>query len=112
MYIYYQEAEKLISVKIHPQTIIAGWRQAVKAAQEALQAAAVDHSSNEEQFQEDLMNIARTTLSSKILVQHRDHFAKLAVEAVLRLKEKADLNAIQIIKKLGGGMVDSFLDEG
>lgn len=58
------------------------------------------------------MNIARTTLSSKILVQHRDHFAKLAVEAVLRLKKNADLNAIQIIKKLGGGMADSFLDEG
>ena len=32
------------------------------------------------------MNIARTTLSSKILVQHRDLFAKLAVDAVLRLK--------------------------
>lgn len=58
------------------------------------------------------MNIARTTLSSKILVQHRDHFAKLAVEAVLRLKKSGDLNAIQIIKKLGGGMADSFLDEG
>lgn len=58
------------------------------------------------------MNIARTTLSSKILDHHRDHFAKLAVEAVLRLKSSGDLNAIQIIKKLGGGMVDSFLDEG
>lgn len=35
---------------------------------------------------EDLMKIARTTLGSKILNQHKDHFAKLAVEAVLRLK--------------------------
>lgn len=39
-----------------------------------------------EQFREDLMNIARTTLSSKILSQHKEHFAKLAVDAVLRLK--------------------------
>ncbi len=37
-------------------------------------------------FKEDLLNIARTTLSSKILTQHKDHFANLAVEAVLRLK--------------------------
>ena len=37
-------------------------------------------------FREDLMNIARTTLSSKILTQYRDHFANLAVDAVLRLK--------------------------
>ena len=39
-----------------------------------------------EKFREDLMNIARTTLSSKILTQYKDHFAKLAVDAVLRLK--------------------------
>jgi len=57
-------------------------------AQKALEAAAVDHSSDEQKFKEDLMNIARTTLSSKILMQHRDHFANLAVEAVLRLKVK------------------------
>lgn len=37
-------------------------------------------------FREDLMNIARTTLSSKILTQHKDYFANLAVDAVLRLK--------------------------
>ena len=55
-------------------------------AQQALETAAVDHSSDEQKFKEDLMNIARTTLSSKILMQHRDHFANLAVEAVLRLK--------------------------
>ena len=33
---------------------------------------------------EDLMNIARTTLSSKILSQHKDFFSNLAVDAVLR----------------------------
>ena len=43
-------------------------------------------SADEIKFREDLMNIARTTLSSKILVHHRDHFASLAVDAVLRLK--------------------------
>lgn len=38
-----QEAELLISKKIHPQTIIAGWRAATKASREALLKAAVDH---------------------------------------------------------------------
>lgn len=41
---------------------------------------------NEVKFREDLMNIARTTLSSKILTQYKDYFSKLAVDAVLRLK--------------------------
>ena len=37
-------------------------------------------------LREDLMKIACTTLGSKILSQHKEHFAKLAVDAVLRLK--------------------------
>lgn len=75
-----------MSCKVHPQIIVSGWRKSVHVAQQALETAAVDHSSDEQKFKEDLMNIARTTLSSKILMQHRDHFANLAVEAVLRLK--------------------------
>ena len=77
-----------MSCKVHPQIIVSGWRKSMHVAQKALEDAAVDHSSDEQKFKEDLMNIARTTLSSKILMQHRDHFANLAVEAVLRLKVK------------------------
>lgn len=63
-------------------------------------------------MREDLIKIARTTLGSKILSQHKDHFAELAVAAVLRLKGSDNLDAIQIIKKLGGAMDESYLDEG
>lgn len=38
-----REAEKLIAMKIHPQTIIEGYRLASKAALDALEKAAVDH---------------------------------------------------------------------
>ena len=51
-------------------------------------------------------------MSSKLLTQHKDHFAELAVSAVLRLKGSGNLEAIQIIKKLGGGLNDSYLEEG
>ena len=67
-----REAEKLIEKKLHPQTIIAGYRQAVDVAREALAKVAKDNSANIEVFREDLMNIARTTLSSKILCQHKE----------------------------------------
>lgn len=63
-------------------------------------------------FQEDLLNISRTTLSSKLLTHHKDHFARLAVDAVMRLKGSGNLEAIHIIKKLGGSLTDSYLDEG
>lgn len=39
-----------------------------------------------EKFKSDLMKIAMTTLSSKILSQDKEHFGKLAVDAVMRLK--------------------------
>merc|ERR1711915_842021 len=106
-----REAEKLIDMRIHPQTIISGWRQAAKVAREALEKSAIDHSNDEALFREDLMNIARTTLLSKILCQHKDFFSKLAVDAVLRLKGSGSLDAIQIIRIQGGSLDESFLDE-
>lgn len=107
-----RQAEKLIDQKMHPQTIISGWRRAVEVARGALEKAAVDNSSNEEEFRRDLINIARTTLSSKILTTSKDYFAKLAVDAVLRIKKSGNLEAIQVIKKTGGRLRDSYLDEG
>jgi len=107
-----REAEKLVDQKIHPQTIIEGYRIASHAALKALEASAVDHSKNPEAFKQDLLAIARTTLSSKVLAQDRVHFAKLAVDAVLRLKGSSDLSHIQIIKKAGGKLSESYLDEG
>ena len=58
------------------------------------------------------MKIAKTTLGSKILAHHNQHFASLAVDAVMRLKSSGNLDAIQVIKKLGGSLQDSYLDEG
>uniref|UniRef100_A0A914WXM8 T-complex protein 1 subunit beta n=1 Tax=Plectus sambesii TaxID=2011161 RepID=A0A914WXM8_9BILA len=104
-----KEAEQLIGLRMHPQTIIAGWRTALKIAQDALTKSAKKSGSD---LREDLLKIARTTLGSKILSQHKDLFSELAVEAVLRLKSSGNLDAIQIIKKLGGSMRESYLDDG
>lgn len=107
-----REAEKLVDQKIHPQTIIEGYRIASKVALEQLESLAVDNGKDTEKFKNDLINIAKTTLSSKILSQDKDYFANLAVDAILRLKGSTNLDHIQIIKKVGGKLSDSFLDEG
>ena len=108
-----REAEKLVLRKIHPQTIIAGWRLARDVALETLRSIAWDNSGDEEKFKADLLNIARTTLSSKLLADDRENFATLAVDAVLRLNGSTNLDYIKIIKKAGGtSMKDSFLAEG
>eukprot|EP00252_Welwitschia_mirabilis_P015872 TRINITY_DN35261_c0_g1_i1.p1 TRINITY_DN35261_c0_g1~~TRINITY_DN35261_c0_g1_i1.p1 ORF type:complete len:528 (+),score=155.54 TRINITY_DN35261_c0_g1_i1:210-1793(+) len=107
-----REAEKLVAMKIHPMTIISGYRMAAECARSALEKRVSNNKENAETFRSDLMKIAMTTLSSKILSQDKEHFASLAVDAVLRLKGSTNLEAIQIIKKPGGSLKDSFLDEG
>lgn len=107
-----REAEVLVNKKIHPQTIIEGYRLASTVAIDALTRAAVDNGKDKALFRKDLINIAKTTLSSKILSQDKEHFATLAVDAVLRLKGSTNLNNIQILKIPGGKLSDSFLDEG
>lgn len=107
-----REAEQLVGAKVHPTTIIAGYREAAQAAEAALKSGAFDHKGDESLLRGHLTNVARTTLSSKILTGEKEHFAKLAVDAVLRLKGRADLDAIHVIKKPGGALKDSFLDEG
>ena len=107
-----REAEKLMAQRIHPTTIIEGWRRAAAVARAALEASSLDHGADETAFRADLLNIARTTLSSKLLTHEKDQFATLAVEAVLRIRKNLNLDLIQIIKKPGGSLRDSYLEGG
>lgn len=107
-----REAEKLLEMHLHPQTIIKGYREAARVAQEALLASSIDNSKDVALFRKDLYNVASTTLSSKILTAHKDHFSNLAVDAVMRLKGSTNLDHIQIIKKTGASLRESYLDDG
>lgn len=107
-----REAEKLVNERIHPQTIAAGWRMAKNIARKALEDSAVDSSTDEELFRQNLFKIAKTTLSSKLLTHEKDYFAKLAVDAVMRLKGSNNLDYIQVLKKAGGQLRDSYLEDG
>ena len=107
-----RQAENLVYKKIHPQIIIEGYRLARDAARQKLHDISMDNSSDPEKFKADLLNIAKTTLSSKLLVHEKEYFSNLAVDAVLRLKGSTNLSYIQILKKPGGSLKDSFLDKG
>merc|ERR1712093_941796 len=107
-----REAEKLIHAKIHPQTIVAGFRKATEVARAALESAALDHSADPAAFRQDLVNIAKTTLSSKVVSHDRDYFANICVDAILRLKGSTQLDQIQIVMFPGGCLTDSHLEEG
>ncbi|RYG55441.1 hypothetical protein EON66_05305, partial [archaeon] len=69
-----REAERLINMRVHPMIIIDGWRRATAVARAALEASSLDHASDPALFEADLLNIARTTLSSKLLTHEKDMF--------------------------------------
>merc|ERR1719214_75436 len=97
---------------MHPQVIIKGYRIALAAARAKLEQLAMDNGKDTAKFREDLLKIAKTTLSSKLLKHEKDHYATLAVDAVLRLRGKPNLDYIQVIKKAGGSLKESFLEPG
>ncbi|CAM9428787.1 unnamed protein product [Heterosigma akashiwo] len=125
-----REAEALINARIHPQ---AGRPRPLPPQPSPLPpplSLPSDESKRErvhslspqglipERFRADLLAIAKTTLSSKILTHDKDHFAELAVDAVLRLKGSGQLEkppparGRQVIKKPGGSLRDSYLENG
>ncbi|KAF0987581.1 hypothetical protein HZS_6235 [Henneguya salminicola] len=108
-----REAEKLVNSGIHPQTIIPFWHMAAAAAEKALNDMSFEMKLDEgPEVIERLKDLTKVTLSSKILDQERDHFCELAVKAVMRLRGSDHLDSIHIIKKAGGSLRDSFMDDG
>jgi len=102
-----REAEALINQRIHPQTVCDGWRLAQECS-----LAALDRIRMPAPGRDELLEIARTTLSSKLLTHEKEHFAELAVDAVTRLQGSHNLNHIQVLKIAGGSLRDSYLEEG
>ena len=107
---FLRQAQELIEKKMHPQTVVAGYRLARDAAMKELALAGIDHGDDQDKFRADLINIAKTTLSSKVLSQDKEMFAEMAVNAVLKLRGSTNLDQIQIIKRIGGTLKDSYLD--
>ncbi|KNC53252.1 T-complex protein 1 subunit beta [Thecamonas trahens ATCC 50062] len=108
-----REAEQLVNQRIHPQVIIQGFRKAAEVAKDALvEFANLRDAEDTDGVRNDLLNIARTTLSSKVVFHDKNFFAEMCVDAVMRLRGSTDLEAIQIIKKTGGSLRESFLAEG
>lgn len=113
-----KHAHELVKQKIHPTSIISGYRlaqrEAVKYIKDVL---AHDVASLGE---DALVNAARTSLSSKILGNEMDVFARMAVDAVQAVKSISEntgkarypVKAINILKAHGGSAKESKLVNG
>lgn len=107
----------LVLAGIHPTTILAGYRAALKAAVSYLKKEMLVPVST--LSQDHLMQAARTSMSSKIIGKEGDFFSNLAVQAVQSVekttaagKKKYPLSSIHILKAHGQSALDSELLQG
>ncbi|MEM2911317.1 MAG: thermosome subunit beta [Candidatus Bathyarchaeia archaeon] len=109
------KAENLLDQNIHPTIIIEGFKKASEKAREILENMAIPISINDDKR---LLDVAITSMGSKGISAAKEHFAKLAVEAVKQVAEekdgkiKADVDLIKVLKKHGKSLEETELVKG
>ncbi|KAF8061559.1 chaperonin Cpn60/TCP-1 family [Lyophyllum atratum] len=112
-----RRANELVKAKIHPTTIITGYRlacrEAVKFMQDQL-SIKVDALGREA-----LINVAKTTMASKIIGNDDDLFAPMAVDAMLSVRTinlrgdiKYPVKAVNVLKAHGRSARESMFVQG
>lgn len=109
------QALELIEKGIHPIKIANGFDEACKIACQQLDLVADDIHTDAE-GNANLLKAAKTSLGSKIVSKAHDHFAQMAVDAVLAVadldRKDVDFELIKMESKVGGGIEDSALIKG
>ncbi|MCW4008403.1 MAG: thermosome subunit beta [Candidatus Bathyarchaeota archaeon] len=108
-------AEELIDKNVHPTIIIDGYKKAAEKALETLEKIAISVDLSK---QEHLKKAAVTSMASKIVAEHKEHLADIAVKAMLEVAEKegtrykVDVEDVKVEKKTGESLRDTSLIKG
>ncbi|KAI9893069.1 MAG: T-complex protein 1 subunit alpha [Vezdaea aestivalis] len=112
-----RRGNELMKNRIHPTTIITGYRLALREAVKYLN----EHISTKVETlgRESLLNIARTSMSSKIIGSDSEFFANMVVDAMQAVKSVNQRNetrypvkAVNILKAHGKSATESVLVKG
>jgi len=109
------KAEELLSKDVHSSVIIDGYQAAAEKALEVLDEISKKVTADDK---ETLLNIAKTSMESKLISEDSDSLSKIVVDAVLKItktkdgKSTVDLDNIKVEKKAGGSIQNTALIKG
>jgi len=113
-----KQAEELLEKGLHPTIIVNGYKKALEYALKVTYDIAEDVNVEDVSSDEILKRAAMSSLTSKAVHGAREFLAELVVKAVRQIAEKrgdrwyVDLDNVQIVKKKGGGLLDTQLVYG
>jgi thermosome len=109
------KAQELIERNVHPTIIIDGYKKASEKALEVLENIAMKIDPTTTDYPK---KVAMTSMASKLVADHREYLADIAVKAMLAVAEKdgdkykADVDDVKVEKKPGESVRDTKLIQG
>ena len=109
------KAQELIEKNVHPTIVIDGYKKASEKALEILEKIGIPVDLNSQDL---LKKAAMTSMASKLVAEHKEYLADLAVKAILAVadkegqKYKADVDDVKVEKKPGESVKDTKLIQG
>ena len=109
------KAQTLMDKDVHPTLVVDGFQSAGETALQLIRKMATKVNPTDKIM---LRKVARVALASKLLAEHKEYVANLAVDAVLQVAEKsgatfkADVDDVKVEKKPGGSLTDTVLIRG